>query len=40
MMFTALEIMERNPLGYFLMVENGRIDHAMLEALGWNQSAE
>jgi alkaline phosphatase len=27
MMLTALEILERNPLGYFLMVEGGRIDH-------------
>jgi len=27
MMLTALEIVERNPLGYFLMVEGGRIDH-------------
>jgi alkaline phosphatase len=24
---TALKILERNPLGYFLMVEGGRIDH-------------
>ncbi|MFB3117526.1 MAG: alkaline phosphatase [Myxococcota bacterium] len=27
MTLTALEILERNPLGYFLMVEGGRIDH-------------
>ncbi len=27
MMITALDILERNPLGYFLMVEGGRIDH-------------
>jgi alkaline phosphatase len=27
MMITALEILERNPRGYFLMVEGGRIDH-------------
>jgi len=27
MMLTGLEILERNPLGYFLMVEGGRIDH-------------
>jgi len=27
MMLTALKILERNPLGYFLMVEGGRIDH-------------
>jgi alkaline phosphatase len=27
MMLTAMEILERNPLGYFLMVEGGRIDH-------------
>ncbi len=27
MMITALRILERNPLGYFLMVEGGRIDH-------------
>ncbi len=28
MMLAALEILERNPRGYFLMVEGGRIDHA------------
>jgi len=27
MMITALEILEHNPHGYFLMVEGGRIDH-------------
>ncbi len=27
MMTTALDILERNPRGYFLMVEGGRIDH-------------
>jgi alkaline phosphatase len=27
MMLTALEILERNPRGYFLMLEGGRIDH-------------
>lgn len=27
MMLAALKILERNPLGYFLMVEGGRIDH-------------